>query len=112
MDLTQLKDGNEKVGRPQGSGFIDKPKHVGLKMPAELEKRFIEKARELAAKGYKGVDGRRVGKSDIIRTLAEYWLEHAEEVYREVRPLEGVIYMASWFNGFGNARRNALDLVS
>ena len=74
-----MSDGKHKLGRPHGTGFIEKPVHVGLKMPAELEKKFIDKVTELRAKNIK------TNKSDLIRTLAEYWLDDAEDILTEVR---------------------------
>lgn len=64
---------DKKMGRP---GF-DETEHVGLKMPAALNQKFIDKAKELRAKGYK------TNKSELIRVLAEYWLEYAEDIYKE-----------------------------
>ena len=65
-------------------GPNDVVKHVGLKMPLSLELKFIEKAKELREKGFKPVGGgNRLSKSDVIRTLAEYWLDSAEDIYTE-----------------------------
>lgn len=59
----------KKMGRPVGENY---PAHVGLKMSAELKSRFDEKAKQLGTT-----------RSELIRTLAEYWLDHAEEVYAD-----------------------------
>lgn len=55
----------------------DESKHVGLKMPKKLERKFIDKAKELRALGI------RTNKSELIRVLAEYWLDNAEEIFTE-----------------------------
>jgi hypothetical protein len=51
---------------------------VGIKMPSELEDAFIEKTKELGELGFGKVD-----KSELIRTLAEYMLDYAVDVYQE-----------------------------
>ncbi len=65
---------SKKTGR--GDAFKE-PTHVGLKMERELELRFIDKAKQLKALGYK------TNKSDLIRRLAEYWLDDAEDLFAE-----------------------------
>jgi hypothetical protein len=66
------------VRKPIGRPGFDDSKHVGLKMEAALDQKFIDKAKELRAKGFK------TNKSELIRTLAEYLLDCAEDVYREL----------------------------
>ena len=71
--MSAEKTHNRGKGRPGLAGG-ERVKHVGLKMPAELEQRFIDRVKELKKLGFK------TNKSHLIRTLAKYWLDHAEEL--------------------------------
>ena len=70
MDLTKDK---AKMGRPG----LGQSVFVGLKLPMSLDTRFKNTAEQLTLRGYK------TNKSELIRTLAEYWLPFALEVYEE-----------------------------
>lgn len=70
---------NKGKKHPGGRPGFENTAFVGLKMPAALEQRLIDKVAELKAKGYKTT------KSELIRLLAEYWLDDAEDIFAEKR---------------------------
>jgi len=53
---------------------------VGIKMPISLEEKILAKVIELRKQGY------HTSKAHLIRTLAEYMLDCASEIFGELEP--------------------------
>ncbi len=66
------KGGREPLGVPG-----ERTVQIGIKMPASLEQKFVALVQHLKSKGYKTT------KSHLIRELAVYMMDCAEDVFIE-----------------------------
>lgn len=56
---------------------------LGLKIPKELERRVVEKVREMRDKKYR-TGNHKVCKSNLVATLIGYSVDMSEEIYDEL----------------------------
>ena len=70
----------KKAGRPP----LKDVRHIGVKMDGDLDRRLREKVRELRDQKLRTAQGHLITRSDLIKTLAAYWLDDAGDIYREI----------------------------